>query len=119
MALGNGGAMVGQMEQSRMRLNPTGLPTPPAVSTNVPQRIGLISHEVSTLDDGTQHLHALLSQLEERLAAVLMVEPPNTAGDVAGKPSAPVPLAMGLAEANARLRYACERLERMIARIEL
>jgi hypothetical protein len=92
-----------------------------AMAGSIPQpppRLSLVAEQFRQLEQRIEALHGVIANLSDRLSAVLAPEPPNGVGKEA-LPHPGVPLAAGLAEANARLGAAYSRLQSILDRVEL
>jgi hypothetical protein len=82
-------------------------------------RMPMVSQQVEALGKSTEVIHQLISQLEDRLSAVLMPTPPEGNQAREGRPHPGVALAAGLMEINARVESAVIRLNSLMQRVEV
>lgn len=104
MGYGNGGAS-GSMTASS--LNPA------------PQRQSVIAEQMNTLEQRTEVLNSTVAELEARISAVLMPEPPASNEKSPGAPIQAVALGASLGSMNDRIALVTRRLRSIIDRVEL
>lgn len=112
MGYGNGGSYGEATQAATVNLGPR----------DATARESLTASQTARLDKHLEALHHIINELDARLSAVLMPEPPAPPTGVGNAPSAPmpaVPLANMLAAMADRAGYACQRLQAVIGRIEV
>lgn len=87
-------------------------------ATDSPVRMPMVALELDRQAKAVEHLHSLISDLDNRLSGVLRPTTPATGADKK-LPDALVPLAGNISETNSRIEAACARLQGIYDRIEL
>lgn len=93
--------------------------SPGLAGQSVPQRPPMISMEVERLMKGSEILHNIVTNLENRLSAIVRPEGQSPVGQSEKQTGSNVAMVDALASLNARLEHACARLNSLTDRVEL
>lgn len=91
----------------------------PTDTPMAPKAVPQISQRMGELNDATEQLAQAISELENRLSLALRPTPPSAETANQKDPQADAPLAVGIREMVARVRYSTKRLVEITQRVEL